>query len=81
VVDEEEALLPDGPVRQKNPEVISAEGPALLDGFEWVTIDLTDEHQVWSVLSHVQCHSSAYTVAATQSIRLRCISYMRGLTI
>ncbi|KAF8249332.1 glycylpeptide N-tetradecanoyltransferase [Wilcoxina mikolae CBS 423.85] len=54
--DEEEALLPDGPVRQKNPEVVSAEGPALLDGFEWVTMDLTDEHQMNEVYNLLTGH-------------------------
>lgn len=54
MVDEEDALLPDGPIREKNPEVVSAEGPVLLDGFEWVTMDLTDEHQVWTVLSRAR---------------------------
>lgn len=52
--DEDDTLQPDGPVRPNNPEV-PTEGAALLDGFEWVTMDLTDEHQmneVYELLTH-----------------------------
>ncbi|KAI5778522.1 acyl-CoA N-acyltransferase [Geopyxis carbonaria] len=47
--DEEEATKPDGPVRLKNPEVVAPEGAPLLEGFEWVTMDLNDEAQMQEV--------------------------------
>ena len=43
--DEPDAERPDGPVQPINPDV-PVEGPALLEGFEWVTVDLTDDAQV-----------------------------------
>ena len=48
--DEPDAELPDGPVQAVNPNV-PVTGPALLDGFEWVTMDLTDDTQVLFCLS------------------------------
>lgn len=43
---EEQAQTPDGPVREKNPQVVPARGIELLDGFELVTVDLNNEKQV-----------------------------------
>ncbi|KAL7276479.1 glycylpeptide N-tetradecanoyltransferase [Rhizina undulata] len=54
--DEEEAMKPDGPVRLKNPEVVPLEGAELLPGFEWVTMDLTDENQMQEVYELLSGH-------------------------
>jgi hypothetical protein len=47
-IDEPELDLPDGPVRETKPEDVSQEGAQLVEGFEWVTMDLTDEAQVYT---------------------------------
>lgn len=33
-------------MRERNPEVIPPQGVGLLDGFEWVTMDLNNEKHV-----------------------------------
>lgn len=49
--DEPETEVPDGPIRQTNPEDVPTEGAALLEGFEWVTMDLSDDAQVMDTIS------------------------------
>lgn len=53
--DEEGALKPDGPVRDTNPEVVPPHGVELLDGFEWVTMDLNDPKHVRSSSRIPEC--------------------------
>jgi hypothetical protein len=44
--DEPELDVPDGPVKETKLEDVPKEGAQLIEGFEWVTMDLTDEAQV-----------------------------------
>lgn len=53
--DEEGALKPDGPVRDTNPEVVPPHGVELLDGFEWVTMDINDTKHVRSSSGIPEC--------------------------
>lgn len=50
---DEDEEKPDGPIKVKKLEDVPKEGTQLLDGFEWVTMDLNDEAQV-GALSMVQ---------------------------
>lgn len=38
--------LPDGPLRENDPSKVPTQGAELVEGFEWDTIDLTDNSQV-----------------------------------
>ena len=42
---------PDGPVRVQELKDVPTEGSALVEGFEWVTMDLTDDTQVCAAVS------------------------------
>jgi glycylpeptide N-tetradecanoyltransferase len=45
--DEDKAApTPDGPIKVIKPEEVSKEPDALIEGFEWVTLDLTDETEL-----------------------------------
>lgn len=46
MLDEVEFQRPDGPVREKNLEVIPTRGAEFSDDFEWITMDLNDGEQV-----------------------------------
>ncbi|KAI5838067.1 acyl-CoA N-acyltransferase [Morchella snyderi] len=54
--DEEGALKPDGPVRDTNPEVVPPHGVELLDGFEWVTMDLNDPKHLDEIYELLKAH-------------------------
>ena len=36
----------EGPIQKVDPEKVSKESPRILEGFEWVTMDLEQEKQV-----------------------------------
>jgi len=42
----EDEPLPDGPLRQNDLAKVKAVGAELIEGFEWDTVDLTDDQQV-----------------------------------
>lgn len=44
--DEDKTAVQDGPIKIIKPEEVSKEPDPLLDGFEWVTLDLTDEKEI-----------------------------------
>lgn len=43
--DDQESLA-EGPIKIINPEEVSKEPPQLIEGFEWVTLDVTDDNEV-----------------------------------
>lgn len=47
---DEEEDRPDGPIKVKTLDDVPKEGAQLIEGFEWVTMDLNDEKQVRSLL-------------------------------
>jgi len=46
MIDEDDTDLPDGFIRENDPEKVRQEPYPILDSFEWVTMDLTDDVQV-----------------------------------
>lgn len=45
---DEQDPLPDGPLRENDISKVSTKGAELVEGFEWDTIDLTNDSQVGS---------------------------------
>ena len=50
-VDEEPKKIEEGPIKVIDPETVSKDPPPMTEGFEWVTMDLNEEKQVWVLLS------------------------------
>lgn len=50
--DEDDSNLPDGFIRENDLEKVRKEPYPILDSFEWVTMDLNDEAQVYSSSHH-----------------------------
>lgn len=46
LLDEDDTNLPDGFIRENDPEKVRQEPYPMLDSFEWVTMDLTNDAQV-----------------------------------
>ena len=38
--------MEEGPIKVIDPDTVPKEPPRMIDGFEWVTMDLTDTHEV-----------------------------------
>lgn len=47
----EDEPLPDGPLRENDLARVKTVGAELIEGFEWDTVDLTDDQQVFSFFS------------------------------
>lgn len=45
-VDEGSPQMEEGPIKKIDPDKVPKEPPAMYEGFEWVTMDLTDEKEV-----------------------------------
>ncbi len=45
-VDDEPKKVEEGPIKIIDPEAVPKEPPPMTEGFEWVTMDLTDEKEV-----------------------------------
>lgn len=54
--DEPDAAVPDGVIREGDLSKVSKEPGALIDGFEWVTMDLNDEHEMNEVYELLTGH-------------------------
>ncbi|TGZ85021.1 N-myristoyl transferase [Ascodesmis nigricans] len=54
--DEPDAALPDGPIRENDLSRVKTSPGELIDGFEWVTMDLTDEHEMNEVYDLLTGH-------------------------
>lgn len=53
--DEQSQVAEDGPIKIIDPTKVSKEPDTLLDGFEWTTLDLTDEkelRELWDLLTY-----------------------------
>ena len=45
-LDETPQQIEEGPIKMIDPDKVPKDPPPMLDGFEWVTMDLTQEKQV-----------------------------------
>lgn len=53
--DEDTKVVEEGPIKMIDPEKVSKEPDRLLEGFEWTTLDLTNEtelHELWDLLTN-----------------------------
>ena len=44
--DDEQKKVEDGPIKVIDPTMVPNEPPPMTEGFEWVTMDLTDDKEV-----------------------------------
>jgi glycylpeptide N-tetradecanoyltransferase len=54
--DKKEARVQEGPIKMINPEEVSKEPDPLIEGFEWVTLDLTDEKELQELYDLLTFH-------------------------
>ena len=54
--DKKDARAEEGPIKVINPEEVSKEPDALIEGFEWVTLDLTDETELQELYDLLTFH-------------------------
>lgn len=53
---DDQADLAEGPIKMIKPEDVSKEPPALIEGFEWVTLDVTDDKEVTELYELLSNH-------------------------
>ena len=52
---DDESQSEEGPIKVIDPERVPKEPPPMLDGFEWVTMDLTQDKQVFQGREPEKC--------------------------
>lgn len=90
---DEQDPLPDGPLRENDISKVSTKGAELVEGFEWDTIDLTNDSQVGSFYFSISsgcpsganecCRSKRYMsfsqITTSRTMRLCFVSTTRRL--
>lgn len=77
--DEQSQVAEDGPIKIIDPTKVSKEPDTLLDGFEWTTLDLTDEkelRELWDLLTYhyVEDDDAMFRFRYSESFLHWCVS-------
>lgn len=74
-----------GPIKVIDPEKVSKEPDALLEGFEWTTLDLTNKtelHELWDLLTnhYVEDDNAMFRFRYSESFLHWCVSVLMSFT-